>query len=42
LLGIPIDQALCTPPLIIAARHMGPEVGSDHRVQVLELQFAGI
>ena len=35
--AIPIDQALVTPPLVVASRHIGPDVGSDHRPQVIEL-----
>lgn len=30
-LAIPIDQALCTAPLVITRRVVGPDVGSDHR-----------
>jgi endonuclease/exonuclease/phosphatase (EEP) superfamily protein YafD len=37
LLGIPIDHALATPPLVIAHRQIGPDVGSDHRPQLLEV-----
>ncbi len=29
--AIPIDHALCTPPLVISRRTVGPDVGSDHR-----------
>lgn len=29
--AIPIDQALCTAPLVITRRVVGPDVGSDHR-----------
>jgi len=36
-LGIPIDHALATPPLVIARRRIGPDVGSDHRPQLLEV-----
>ncbi len=35
--AIPIDHALCTPPLVIADRKIGPDVGSDHRPQELEI-----
>ena len=35
--AIPIDHALVTPPLVVASRHIGPDVGSDHRPQVLDL-----
>jgi hypothetical protein len=40
LLGIPIDQALTTPPLALLSRSIGPEVGSDHRAQILELAWS--
>lgn len=29
--AIPIDHALCTAPLVITRRQVGPDVGSDHR-----------
>jgi endonuclease/exonuclease/phosphatase (EEP) superfamily protein YafD len=29
--AIPIDHALCTEPLVISERKVGPDVGSDHR-----------
>jgi endonuclease/exonuclease/phosphatase (EEP) superfamily protein YafD len=29
--AIPIDHALCTAPLVIVGRSVGPDVGSDHR-----------
>jgi endonuclease/exonuclease/phosphatase (EEP) superfamily protein YafD len=29
--AIPIDHVLCTPPLVITRRDIGPDVGSDHR-----------
>jgi endonuclease/exonuclease/phosphatase (EEP) superfamily protein YafD len=29
--AIPIDHALCTAPLVITERSVGPDVGSDHR-----------
>lgn len=35
--AVPIDQALVTPPLVVASRQIGPDVGSDHRPQVLEI-----
>lgn len=38
--AIPIDHALCTPPLVIASREIGPDVGSDHRPQELEIGWA--
>jgi endonuclease/exonuclease/phosphatase (EEP) superfamily protein YafD len=34
---IPIDHALVTPPLVVARRKIGPEVGSDHRPQILDI-----
>lgn len=37
--ALPIDHALCLPPLIIASRKIGPDVGSDHRPQELELTW---
>ncbi|MEN3943806.1 endonuclease/exonuclease/phosphatase family protein [Prosthecobacter sp. SYSU 5D2] len=37
LFALPIDHALCTPPLVIPGRRIGPEVGSDHRPQELEV-----
>lgn len=40
LFAIPIDHALCTPPLNIARRDIGPDVGSDHRPQLLEIGWA--
>lgn len=30
-LAVPIDHALCTAPLLITSRDVGPYVGSDHR-----------
>ncbi len=30
-LAIPIDHALCTAPLVVSRRSVGPDVGSDHR-----------
>ncbi|MBB5040407.1 endonuclease/exonuclease/phosphatase family protein [Prosthecobacter dejongeii] len=35
--AVPIDHALCTPPLVIVGRKIGPDVGSDHRPQELEV-----
>lgn len=35
--ALPIDHALCTPPLAIMSRKIGPDVGSDHRPQELEI-----
>ncbi|MES2598137.1 MAG: endonuclease/exonuclease/phosphatase family protein [Verrucomicrobiota bacterium] len=37
--AIPIDHALCTPPLVILNRQIGPDLGSDHRAQVLEIRW---
>ncbi len=37
LFALPIDQALCTPPLFFASREIGPDLGSDHRAQALVL-----
>lgn len=37
--ALPLDHALATPPLAIAERHIGPEVGSDHRGQLIELRW---
>ena len=41
LFAIPIDHALCTPPLLFQSRNIGPDLGSDHRPQVMELGWAG-
>lgn len=38
--GIPIDQSLCPPPLLIQSRSIGPDVGSDHRAQLIDLRWA--
>jgi endonuclease/exonuclease/phosphatase (EEP) superfamily protein YafD len=35
--AIPIDLALTTPPLAVAHRQIGPDVGSDHRPQILDV-----
>jgi endonuclease/exonuclease/phosphatase (EEP) superfamily protein YafD len=35
--GIPIDHALCTAPLVIVRREVGPDVGSDHRAIEVEV-----
>lgn len=37
--AIPIDHVLCTPPLAIQSREIGPDLGSDHRPQVLEIRW---
>ena len=41
ILGIAIDQALCTPQLFFAKREIGPDLGSDHRSQELEFAVGG-
>ncbi len=38
--ALPIDHALCTAPLVISSRVIGPDLGSDHRPQELELGWA--
>ena len=35
--GLPIDHVLCTAPLVIASRAIGPDVGSDHRPQQISV-----
>lgn len=40
LLGVPIDHALTSPPLQLSSRLIGPDLGSDHRAQVMELRWA--
>ena len=35
--AVPIDHALVTPPLVVAHRQIGPDVGSDHRPQILDI-----
>jgi endonuclease/exonuclease/phosphatase (EEP) superfamily protein YafD len=37
ILGIPIDHVLHSPELLVLSRHVGPEVGSDHKAVVVEL-----
>ncbi len=37
--AIPIDHALTTPPLEVTRRQIGPDVGSDHRPQLLEIAW---
>jgi endonuclease/exonuclease/phosphatase (EEP) superfamily protein YafD len=37
--AIPIDHALCTPPLVITKREIGPNLGSDHQPQLVEVGF---
>jgi endonuclease/exonuclease/phosphatase (EEP) superfamily protein YafD len=38
--AIPIDHALCTAPLVITRRRVGPDLGSDHRPILLEVGWA--
>lgn len=38
--AIPIDHTLCTSSLIITRRQIGPDVGSDHRPQWVEVHWA--
>ncbi len=38
--AIPIDHALCTAPLVITRRAVGPDVGSDHRPIELDVGWA--
>lgn len=40
LFAIPIDHALGLPPLVIQNRMIGPDLGSDHRPQMLEVHWA--
>ena len=35
--AIPIDHVLCTSPLVIKDRKVGPDLGSDHRPQLFEV-----
>ena len=37
--AIPIDHALCTSSLIITHRQIGPDVGSDHRPQWVDVHW---
>jgi len=37
--AIPIDHVLCTAPLVIVSRNVGPDVGSDHRPVQVELRW---
>lgn len=39
-LAIPIDHALARSPLMIRQRQIGPDLGSDHRPQLIELGWA--
>ncbi len=38
--AIPIDHALTTKSLLITERQIGPDVGSDHRAQIIDLGWA--
>jgi endonuclease/exonuclease/phosphatase (EEP) superfamily protein YafD len=40
LLAIPIDHVLCSAPLIVVKRSVGPDVGSDHRALLVDLGWA--
>lgn len=37
--AVPIDHALCTGPLWIAQREVGPDLGSDHRPVRIEVRW---
>ena len=37
--AVPIDHALCTAPLWITKRQVGPDVGSDHRPILVEVRW---
>lgn len=37
--AIPIDHVLCTAPLVITRREVGPDVGSDHRSVLVEMRW---
>lgn len=39
LLGIPLDHALVSLPLQVESRWIGPDLGSDHRPQIIELRW---
>jgi endonuclease/exonuclease/phosphatase (EEP) superfamily protein YafD len=39
LFGIPIDLSLTSPPLHVESRHIGPDLGSDHRPQTILLHW---
>ena len=39
-LALPIDHALCTPPLFFEQRELSPDLGSDHRAQELLVKWA--
>lgn len=39
--AIAIDHALCTQQLFFSKRELGPDLGSDHRAQELELNWTG-
>jgi len=36
---LPIDHALCSAPLVVGQRTLGPHLGSDHRPQMLTLRW---
>lgn len=38
--AIPIDHALCTAPLVVLQRQVGPDVGSDHRGLALSVGWS--
>lgn len=40
ILALPIDHALCTPPLFFEQRELSPDLGSDHRAQELLVKWA--
>ncbi len=42
LLSLPIDHALCTPPLFFEKREIGPDLGSDHRPQELTVRWSKV
>jgi endonuclease/exonuclease/phosphatase (EEP) superfamily protein YafD len=39
LFSIPIDHALCSQPLVITSRSVGPELGSDHRPLIVDVAW---
>jgi endonuclease/exonuclease/phosphatase (EEP) superfamily protein YafD len=41
-LAIPIDHVLCTAPLVVETRQIGPDLGSDHRSVLVDLRWADI
>ena len=40
IMAIPIDHALCTAPLVVTRRAVGPDVGSDHRPLEVSIGWA--